>query len=64
MTIARLETRIMRPVYVLEIIKESFENPVDAEQKPATRVDCLALFQDDLVLCDLECNMYSLDKSK
>lgn len=49
---------------MIEIIKATMERPVDAEQKPATRVDILNLFKDDLVLCDRECNLFSLDKSK
>ena len=49
---------------MIEIIKETMERPVDAEQKPASRYDVMNLFKDDLILCDRECNLFSLDKSR
>ena len=64
LSIARLENEKKRPVYIIEVVRETMERPVDAEQKPATRVDMLNLFKDDLILCDKECNLYSLDKSR
>ena len=51
-------------MYIIEVVRETMERPVDAEQKPATRVDMLNLFKDDLILCDKECNLFSLDKSR
>ena len=52
----------------MEIIKAANEKPRAWEEnffgrdvKPTSKVILLKLFKDDLVLCDAECNMFSLD---
>ena len=54
----------------MEIIKAANEKPRAWEEnffgrdvKPTSKVILLKLFKDDLVLCDSECNMFSLDSS-
>ena len=63
--IEELEEEQGRPVYFVELLKKVIaqQKGVSEPRKPS-RMDVLNVMKDDLVLCDAECNMFSLNVSK
>ena len=58
--IRKLEAELGRPVYFVEIYQGLIQEYGPQALKEA-RVDAFNLFKDDLVLCDAEMNLYTLN---
>ena len=61
-TIRNLEAEKGRPVYFVEIYQELLLRTPEDKRLVVDSATLQALFKDDLVLCDKEMNLYSLNR--